>query len=498
MASYCGSAIVHNKIVYVSQGHSIYAYTQNKWTAKTPSDYKDFSMAVVYDRLTTIGGWRGPTSAGFTSPPIDELFSLAGDLENSQLKSLGAGTSASMPHTIGSFFQNLLWDETPKSRRDVRSQIVVLPDSSMKWEQILPRMLTARVRPAVVATSTHLVVAGGRTTTSLLSDAEQPEEELLYEPLTEVEVLNLEPLGYWSRASSLPLALHGPHMTLCSESLYISANHVVFSCPLDKLLASCNPPLDENRSSEREIRKGHERGKIGGGENGTEEKSEDPQNGDILEEPWDLISENPTTPASLRRLTPTDQPIQCFNTATRDPEASNSSLHTELGGAGSPSSSGATNPSVGATGPSNSLSIAGPSIVINGPPTPSSAKAWTRLSDIPTKYGATITSIKDHVLAIGGSTARYGGTLTGTVHEYNASTNTWSMLDEASNMTPRSGALVAVLPSNEIVAVGGGREESRESYTTEISIVKFRCRCSCHHTDTTETNGVGYVPNFYD
>lgn len=111
MTSYRGTAIGHGNTAYFSQDHNVYSYTvtEDKWTSLKPCDYKYFSMAVVNDKLTTIGGQgRGDSATNI-------LLCLSGS------------------------------------------------SSDMKWEILLPPMPTERERPAVVTTYTHLVVAGGGT-----------------------------------------------------------------------------------------------------------------------------------------------------------------------------------------------------------------------------------------------------------------------------------------------------------------------------------------------
>ena len=77
---------------------------------------------------------------------------------------------------------------------------------------------------------------------------------------------------------------------------------------------------------------------------------------------------------------------------------------------------------------------------------------WTRLSlaDIPALHSATLTTMRGQVLAIGG---KDGDTPTGAIQRYNRSTNSWS--DIGAMPTPRARPLVAVLPSDELIVVGG-------------------------------------------
>ena len=101
-----GAAVVHGNTAYFSQGYNVYSYTlsQDKWTELKQCEYSNFSMAVVNNQLTTIGGWRG---YGVTA--TNTLLSL-----------------------------------------------------SRSWEELLPPMPTARVLSATVTTPTHLIVAGGQ------------------------------------------------------------------------------------------------------------------------------------------------------------------------------------------------------------------------------------------------------------------------------------------------------------------------------------------------
>ena len=86
--------------------------------------------------------------------------------------------------------------------------------------------------------------------------------------------------------------------------------------------------------------------------------------------------------------------------------------------------------------------------------TNSSDSVWTtKLTDIPVPYNASLTTLRGQVLAIGGRDQRYGGTPTGVIHQYNRSTNSWSVIGEMP--TPRAYPLVAVLPSHELIVVGG-------------------------------------------
>ena len=81
---------------------------------------------------------------------------------------------------------------------------------------------------------------------------------------------------------------------------------------------------------------------------------------------------------------------------------------------------------------------------------------WTKQANIPTPWWYSLATLRGRVLAIGGEV---GGNPTGAIHCYDAATNSWSVVGEMP--TPRYQVLTAVLPSNELVVVGGD-----VSYTT--------------------------------
>ena len=85
--------------------------------------------------------------------------------------------------------------------------------------------------------------------------------------------------------------------------------------------------------------------------------------------------------------------------------------------------------------------------------TNSSGSVWIKLTDIPVPYYASLTTLRGQVLAIGGSDQQLMGTPTGAIHQYNRSTNSWSVIGEMP--TPRACPPIAVLPSHELIVVGG-------------------------------------------
>ena len=106
-----GAAVVHGNTAYFSQDYYVYSYTlaSDEWTTLPPCEYGCFGLAVVNDKVTTIGGWS-----------------------------------------------DMCW-----SSGKTTNIILCLEDQGTKWRELLPPMPTARYRPAAVTTPTHLIVAGG-------------------------------------------------------------------------------------------------------------------------------------------------------------------------------------------------------------------------------------------------------------------------------------------------------------------------------------------------
>ena len=94
--------------------------------------------------------------------------------------------------------------------------------------------------------------------------------------------------------------------------------------------------------------------------------------------------------------------------------------------------------------------------------TSSSGSVWTTLPDIPVRYNASLTTLRGQVLAIGGSDQWGGGTPTGAIHQYNRSTNSWSVIGKM--LKKRASPLIAVLPSHELIVVGDVTEIASSTY----------------------------------
>ena len=78
------------------------------------------------------------------------------------------------------------------------------------------------------------------------------------------------------------------------------------------------------------------------------------------------------------------------------------------------------------------------------------SSVWSRVTDVPTTR-STCAAVNGHLLSVGGLDAQ--SRKTSAIYEYNSSINSWELI---SNMpTPQYDRLVAVLPNNEIMVVGG-------------------------------------------
>ena len=80
----------------------------------------------------------------------------------------------------------------------------------------------------------------------------------------------------------------------------------------------------------------------------------------------------------------------------------------------------------------------------------SSSSVWHRIADAPA-YRSTCTAVNGELLAVGGCDE--GSEASAAIHKYNPTANSW---DHISNMTiARFNSLVAVLPTNELMVIGG-------------------------------------------
>jgi len=82
---------------------------------------------------------------------------------------------------------------------------------------------------------------------------------------------------------------------------------------------------------------------------------------------------------------------------------------------------------------------------------------WTRLADVPVNYDYCILTLKERVLAIGGSGDIFNKHPVRDIHGYDVVTNSWSVIGEMPK--PGSNILAAVLSRNELVSVVSGKSE---------------------------------------
>ena len=80
----------------------------------------------------------------------------------------------------------------------------------------------------------------------------------------------------------------------------------------------------------------------------------------------------------------------------------------------------------------------------------SGSKVWHQLPDIAVTRSV-CASLHGHLLAVCGHNS--DGKTTSAIHTYNTTTNSWEVISHMA--TPRYGCLVAVLPHNELMVVGG-------------------------------------------
>ena len=95
--------------------------------------------------------------------------------------------------------------------------------------------------------------------------------------------------------------------------------------------------------------------------------------------------------------------------------------------------------------------------------------AWTKLASIPLQSGASLVTLREHVIALGGVNS------TPAIDCYNEATNKWSVLGQLPN--PRSSVLAAALPSGKLV-VSGGHQKDNMDIGTIVVIVENKKRLS--------------------
>ena len=92
---------------------------------------------------------------------------------------------------------------------------------------------------------------------------------------------------------------------------------------------------------------------------------------------------------------------------------------------------------------------------------------WKRVADLPVDI-STCATLCGQLLAVGG---KYRDDYTTAIHQYNTATNSWEVISHMP--TGRSEALVAVLPGNKVMVVGGYKENGT-SYTDIVEIATLQ------------------------
>ena len=95
-------------------------------------------------------------------------------------------------------------------------------------------------------------------------------------------------------------------------------------------------------------------------------------------------------------------------------------------------------------------------------------KVWHQLADTPVTV-STCASLHGRLLAVGGEES--DGRKTTAIHMYNTTTNSWEVISHTA--TPRRQCLVAVLPHNELMVVGGFTAGSSWTGTDSVEIANI-------------------------
>ena len=93
-----------------------------------------------------------------------------------------------------------------------------------------------------------------------------------------------------------------------------------------------------------------------------------------------------------------------------------------------------------------------------------SDSVWHRITDVPV-YSSTCAAVNGELVAVGGRPNAESKSTSSAIHKYNPTTHSWDII---SNMpTIRYECFVVVLPTNEMIVVGG--------HTDKVEIASFRC-----------------------
>ena len=98
----------------------------------------------------------------------------------------------------------------------------------------------------------------------------------------------------------------------------------------------------------------------------------------------------------------------------------------------------------------------------------SGPKVWHQLADTPTAL-STCASLQGRLLTVGGKDS--DDKVTTTIHMYNTTTHSWEVISHMT--TPRCHCLVAVLPHNELMVVGGVTPDTDLTGTDSVEIASI-------------------------
>ena len=123
----------------------------------------------------------------------------------------------------------------------------------------------------------------------------------------------------------------------------------------------------------------------------------------------------------------------------------------------------------------------------------SSHSVWNTVTDIAVKCTTCVT-LNGQLLAVGGEDAHEKDT--NNIYSYNTETSSWDVISHMP--TPRRWCLVAVLPGNKLMVVGG--ETNTNAYTNEVEITTLREEnvgkgCSLPLRPSTSLSKTGVVYN---
>ena len=102
------------------------------------------------------------------------------------------------------------------------------------------------------------------------------------------------------------------------------------------------------------------------------------------------------------------------------------------------------------------------------PRTASGDEEWNKIANLPV-FRSTCISFRGQILAFGGEDSEKKSTTA--VHAYDQRTNSWSLTDHL--ITARTGCFVALLPTNQLMVVGGWTKRALLLFTVKTNDIEF-------------------------